>query len=207
MIKYVLIILLALIVITLSIAGVRGTISRQPPILLFDDMVDQPKYKSQAESPFFPDGRTMRLPPAGTIAWGHSPDAPSPDYLIDDAAAYLVQKNPRKIDMALLQHGQQVFNTYCAVCHGRAGLGNGVTTQYNMSQPANYHLDRLRAETDGYFYKVITEGKGLMGSYGSSIRPADRWAVIAYIRALQRSENATINDVPETMRKELESPR
>jgi mono/diheme cytochrome c family protein len=149
----------------------------------------------------------MRLPPPGTIQWGRNPAAPSPAGLADDQAAYQLKRIPLNVDRALLSHGQQVYNTYCAVCHGGAGTGNGVTTQYNMSQPANYHIDRLRQESDGYFYKVITEGRGLMGAYGPSIRPADRWAVVAYVRALQRSENATINDVPEELRKELEDAK
>ena len=207
MLKYVIIILLAIVVIILSLAGVRGMTSRRPPIVLFGDMDNQSKYKSQAESPFFSDGRTMRPLPPGTIQWGRAAAAPSSEYLADDPAAYQLKKMPAKMDRVLLQHGQQVYNTYCAVCHGGAGLGNGVTTQYNMSPPANYHIDRLRQETDGYFYKVITEGKGLMGGYGPSIRPADRWAVVAYVRALQRSENATINDVPEQNRRELEQTK
>ncbi len=207
MLKYVIIFLLAFVVITLSIFGVRGMTSRRPPVVLFGDMDNQPKYKSQAQSPFFPDGRTMRPPPPGTIQWGRSATALAPEYLADQQAAYQLKKMPVKLDQALLSRGQHVFSTYCVVCHGGAGLGNGVTTQYNMSQPANYHIDRLRQETDGYFYKVITEGKGLMGGYGPSIHPADRWAVVAYVRALQRSENATINDVPEAMRKELEQAK
>lgn len=207
MLKYVIIFLLAIVVITLSIFGVRGMTSRRPPVVLFGDMDNQPKYKSQAESAFFPDGRTMRMPPPGTIQWGRSATAPSPEYLAEDQAAYQLKQMPVKLDRALLMRGQHVFNTYCVVCHGGAGLGNGVTTQYNMSQPANYHIDRLRQETDGYFYKVITEGKGLMGAYGPSIRPGDRWAVVAYVRALQRSENATINEVSEAMRKELQQAK
>ena len=207
MLKYVIIILLAIVVIILSMAGVRGMTSRRPPIVLFGDMDNQPKYKSQAQSPFFADGRTMRPLPPGTIQWGRAAGAPSAEYLADDQAAYQLKKMPVKLDAALLTRGQQVYNTYCVVCHGGAGLGNGVTTQYNMSQPANYHIDRLRQETDGYFYKVITEGKGLMGGYGPSIHRADRWAVVAYVRVLQRSENGTITDVPEAMRKELEQSR
>lgn len=207
MLKYVIIFLLAIVAITLSIFGVRGMTSHRPPVVLFGDMDNQPKYKSQAESPFFPDGRTMRPTPPGAMPWGRRAESPSPQLIVDDQAAYALKKMPVKLDAALLTRGQQVYNTYCTVCHGAAGLGNGVTTQYNMSQPANYHIDRLRQETDGYFYKVITEGKGLMGGYGPSIHPADRWAVVAYVRALQRSENATMKDVPEAMRKELEQAK
>lgn len=204
MLKYVLITLALLAVLTVSFLGIRGAISRQPPRVIFGDMETQPKYKNQSDTTFFPDGREMRLPPAGAIAWGHLAGQPDAAMLNDDAAAFQLKQSPRKLDRALLDRGQQVFTTYCIVCHGAFGSGNGITTQYGQSPPANYHTDRIRQSTDGYLYQVITEGKGLMGPYGPSIRPQDRWAVVAYIRALQRAGNATIKDVPENMRQELE---
>lgn len=203
MMKYVVIVLLALVAVVLSIAGIRGTISRRPPILLFDDMVDQPKYKSQSQSVFYTDGRTMRPTPAGAIPFGRPGFEPAPDAVTEDPSAYDLPRIPLKVDAALLSRGQRVYGVYCTVCHGGAGTGSGVVTQYNSAQPANYHSDRLRGVTDGYIYKVITEGKGLMGAYGPSLRPADRWAAVAYVRALQRSQNATISDVPQTQREEL----
>jgi len=207
MMKYVVIVILALVVLVLSFAGIRGTTSRQPPILLFDDMVDQPKYKPQSQSPFFPDGRTLRPAPAGTVPFGRPGFSPSPAPVYDDPAAFDLKQIPLKVDAALLTRGQQVYSTYCTVCHGAAGTGNGIVTQYNSAQPANYHSDRLRGVTDGYLYKVITEGKGLMGAYGPSIRPEDRWAAVAYLRALQRSQNARLEDVPQAQRQELERSR
>ena len=203
MYKYVVIILFALTVVTVSILGLRGLMFRDPPLQLFDDMVDQPKYKSQSQSAFFPDGRTMRLPPLGTLAWGRSAAAPDPKLKIDDLANYKLAKMPGKIDMALLKKGQYLFTTHCVVCHGGFGNGNGINVQYGQSLPANYHADRLRTATDGYLYQVITEGKGLMGPYGPSLRPDDRWSIVAYVRALQRAGNATIQDVPQTQRPDL----
>ena len=183
MLKYFLIILAILAVLTVAFMGIRGSTSRVPPLMVFDDLDDQPKYKNQGESAFFPDGRQMRLPPAGTVPWGRLIDKPDPSLLVDDQLAFEQKKIPTPITMDLLQHGQRVFNTYCVVCHGAFGNGNGVTVQYGQAPPANYHSDRLRQVTDGYLYQVITDGKGLMGPYGPSIRPADRWAVVAYVRA------------------------
>jgi mono/diheme cytochrome c family protein len=203
MLKYVIVTLIALTFLTLVFAGFRGAISREPPILIFDDMVDQPKYKNQGESAFFPDSREMRLPPAGTMAWGRKVDAPDRSLLVDDLANYELKVMPAKLDYALMQKGQKLFTTYCQVCHGGFGTGNGITTQYGQAPPANYHTERLVEATDGYLYRVITEGKGLMGPYGPSIKPEDRWAIVAYVRALQRAGMGRIQDVPENLQEEL----
>lgn len=203
MLKYILIALGCLVVLTLAFLGVRGTASRQPPMMFFDDMDDQPKYKNQAGSAFFPDGRQMRLPPQGSVAWGRESGRPDPALLVDDGVEYQRQRIAGKIDYELLDRGRRLYGTYCTVCHGGFGNGNGVATQYGMAPPANYHTDRLRQATDGYLYQVITEGKGLMGPYGPSIRPADRWAIVAYVRALQTAGMATIDDVPAAQREEL----
>jgi mono/diheme cytochrome c family protein len=204
MFKYVLIILALVTILALAFVGLRGQTSRQPPVMVFNDLVDQPKYKNQGESPFFADGRQMRLPPPGTVAWGRSSGKPDPSILAEDVANYSLKTMPVPVDAALLQRGQKIFNTYCVVCHGAFGNGNGVATNYGMATPANYHTDRLRQVTDGYLYQVLTEGKGLMGAYGPSIKPNDRWAAVAYVRALQRAGNARIDDVPQNVRPELE---
>ena len=203
MFKYILIILASLILLTLAFLGVRGTTSRQPPIMVFDDMDDQPKYTNQAGTTFFPDGRQMRLPPAGSFAWGRDPSAPDKTLLIDDQAQYQLKIMPVEITLPLLAHGQKLYGIYCTVCHGGFGSGTGITVPYGQAPPANYHSDRLRQATDGYLYQVITEGKGLMGPYGPSIRPAARWSIVAYVRALQRAGAGTIADVPENRRGEL----
>ncbi len=203
MTKYVSITLLVIVLTALAVLGVRGTTSRKPPIYVFDDMDDQPKYKSQAESAFYADGRSMRMPPNGTIPWGRRAVQPAAELAADDPANFELKSIPVKVDRALLARGRKVFDTYCAVCHGPGGAGNGVTASYNIAPPASYHTDRLRDMTDGYLYQVITEGKGLMGAYGPSVRPTDRWAAVAWVRVLQRAHNATMEDVPEAQREEL----
>lgn len=204
MLKYVLITLAALTLLTLAAAGFRGAISRDPPIMLFDDMADQPKYKNQGESAFFQDGRQMRMPPPGTIAWGRDIAAPDKSLLANDQDNFKLKVMPVTLDYALLARGQKLFTTYCQVCHGGFGDGKGITVNYGQAQPANYHIQRLMEATDGYLYQVMSEGKGLMGPYGPSIKPQDRWAIVAYVRALQRAGTGTIQDVPENMREELD---
>jgi mono/diheme cytochrome c family protein len=203
MMKYILIILAALTLLTVAFMGFRGTTSRQPPIMVFDDLDDQPKFKNQAGTSFFPDGREMRLAPAGTVAYGRQVAQPDKSLLVDDQAQFQLKQIPMPVDLALLERGQKLFNTYCAVCHGGFGSGTGITVQYGQAPPANYHSDRLRQAPDGYIYQVITEGKGLMGPYGPSIKQEDRWSVVAYVRALQRAGTGKMQDVPENRRGEL----
>lgn len=203
MLKYILIILAILALLTVAFMGLRGTISRQPPVMVFDDLDDQPKYKNQSDTTFFPDGRQMRLAPAGTVAYGRDAAGPDKSLLVDDLAQFQLRTMPVEMNMAMLERGRHLYETYCVVCHGGFGSGTGVTVQYGQAPPANYHSDRLRQATDGYIYQVITEGKGLMGPYGPSIKPEDRWKVVAYVRALQRAGVGTIEDVPENRRAEL----
>lgn len=201
--RIVLVSVAAVAVTVLAILGLRGQTSTDPPILLFNDMVEQPKYKSQSESDFFADGRSMRLPPAGTVPFGRSISHKDDTLTQTDARFYTLQYLPTKIDLALLLGGQRLFSTYCAVCHGGTGKGNGITTQYGMNNPPSYHIDRLRAAPDGYLYQVITEGKNTMPAYGPNVHPADRIAIIAYVRALQRANNARLDDLPPALRGEL----
>lgn len=206
-----------LIVSAVGFLGVRGMIADRRPLMLIPDMDDQPRYDAQSESTFFGDGRTMRTPPANTIAFGgpdYFSDAGSirqnPDLLAADDAIYrgkrdgkLVAHNPLAVDMALLERGRDRFNIHCAVCHGEAGYGNGIVTRYGLVGVPSYHDDRLRAMPDGELFHTITEGKGQMMPYGPQVRPHDRWAIIAYIRSLQRSQNATWADVPAEARAEV----
>ncbi len=203
--RYVLISFLALLLVTVAILGVRGQLSSRPPLWIFPDMQDQPKYKPQTPSGFFADGRVERPIPAGVVAWGRSTGRPDETMLPSDASQFAMQTIPLKLDSVLLRRGQRQFNIYCAVCHGGTGDGKGITTnvRYGMTNPPTYHQDRLRQVADGYVFQVITEGKNTMGPYGERIHPADRWAIVAYLRALQRANNATIDDVPESQRKEL----
>ncbi|MHC4339246.1 MAG: c-type cytochrome [Planctomycetota bacterium] len=191
-------------IIVVALLGPRGAPSQNRPLEIFKDMVDQPKFKAQSASRWFADGRAQRLPPPGTVAWGASALQADPAFAADVTANYTLARNPRPIDRPLLERGQQLFTIYCAVCHGATGEGNGITTRYKMVNPPSYHTDRLREVPDGEVFKTITEGKGKMGPYGDRVRPDDRWAAVAYVRALQRAFHARIEDVPEERRKELE---
>jgi len=195
--------LLALVLTVVAVFGFRGQTSREPPRQPWSDMVAQQKHKPQAENAFFADGRAQRPPPAGTVPWGRDPRQPDPRFAFDLAGAYAMAKVPVPIDRELLRQGREKFEIYCAVCHGRAGDGQGITTRFGMINPPSYHDDRLRQTTAGEIFRVITEGKGQMGPYAGKIQPGDRWAVVAWVRALQRAWNATLDDVPADRRKEL----
>lgn len=166
------------------------------------DMHDGPRYKPLAASDFFADGRSARNLPAGTVARG---------WLRDDEALYtgkvdgqLVDTFPFAITHDDLERGQQRFNIYCSPCHGRLGDGNGMVVQRGLRQAASYHNDRLRQEKVGYFFDVITNGFGAMQGYAEQVPVRDRWLIVAYVRALQLSQNAKVDDVPADKRGELE---
>ena len=169
------------------------------------DMHDQPRYKPLARSSFFEDGRASRPLVAGTVARGH---------LHEDTRLYTgkegddpIAKFPFPITKALLERGQQRFNIYCSPCHDRAGTGLGMVVRRGLRRPPSYHIDRLRAAPVGYFFDVITNGFGAMPDYAAQVQPQDRWAIVAYIRVLQRSQNAKLADVPPDKRAALGSPR
>ena len=203
--------------VVVSQMGPRGMVSDRRPLIFVTDMDDQPRYDAQSAGPFFADGRAMRTPPIGTVPFGgadYNSDAGSPrqnpDFLQEDdgyyrgkqGQAWLVQ-NPLKLDMDLLRRGQQRYEIYCTPCHGATGTGKGIMTQYGMVGVASITDELHRLMTDGEFFHVITNGKGRMMAYAPQIKVRDRWAIIAYVRALSRSQNATLPDVPESLRGEL----
>jgi cytochrome c553 len=168
-------------------------------------MHDQPKYKSLAGSTFFEDGRSARPPVDGTVARGH---------LKTDAHLYTGKVNgqfadsfPMPVNRTILDRGREQYNIYCSVCHGRDGQGKGMIVQRGFKPPPSLHEERLRQQSPGYFFGVITNGIGTMYSYASRITPEDRWAIAAYIRALQLSQNATLDDVPPDQRQGLEATK
>ena len=185
----------------LVLSGCQGSISPKPPIHINPNMDFQERFEAQEANPFFPDGRAMREPVPGTVARG---------FLKDDSAFYFgrnedgstVQTIPVQITQTLLTRGQDRFEIYCSVCHGLAGDGNGIimTGNYGFVPAPTFHSDVLRSAPDGHFFRVMTEGSGTMPSYASQVPVADRWAIASYIRALQRSQNASADDVPEAMR-------
>jgi len=161
----------------------------------------QPKYLPYQATSFFPDGRSERQPVPGTVARGH---------LRTDELFYTGRENgvvanrfPFPITRTDLERGRERFNVYCTPCHDYTGSGRGMIVQRGFPQPPSYHIQRLRDAPVGHFYEVITNGFGAMYSYASRIEPADRWRIAAYIRVLQFSQNAKIDDVPESERAKL----
>jgi len=158
------------------------------------DMHDQPKYIPLRESTFFTDARSARPLVEGTVARGH---------LRDDELTYTGKMNgqdatvfPSAIDARVIARGRERFDIYCSPCHGRTGRGDGMVVLRGYRRPPTFHQDRLRDAPVGHFFDVITNGFGAMPDYAAQIRAEDRWAIIAYVRALQLSEHATMADVP-----------
>jgi mono/diheme cytochrome c family protein len=159
------------------------------------DMQDQPKYKPQRPSDFFADGRSEREPVEGTIARG-TLNEDTAFYDGKDASGNDIDTFPIAVNKAVIERGQNRFDIYCAPCHGRIGNGLGMIVRRGFKQPPSYHIDRLRQAPVGHFYDVITNGYGAMLNYASQVQVRDRWAIVSYIRALQYSQNANINDLP-----------
>jgi hypothetical protein len=166
------------------------------------DMHNQPRYKPLAATDFFGDGRSARPAVEGTVARGH---------LRIDKARYTGKENgmdvtefPFPITRADLLRGQERFNIYCSPCHSRAGDGNGMVVRRGFRQAASYHTAKLINAPVGHFFDVMTNGFGAMPSYASRVEPDDRWRIAAYIRVLQLSQNARLEDVPMDRRVALE---
>lgn len=188
----------------------RGTLKRAPwALLLFaafltscrQDMQDQPKYIALRPSSFFADGRSARPLVEGSVARGH---------LQADTVFYTGKVGDKPVDAFpfpvtrdVLDRGQERFNIYCSPCHDRLGNGNGMVVRRGYRHPPSYHIDRLRQASAGYIFDVITNGFGAMPDYAAQIEPYDRWAIVAYLRVLQFSQNASVNDVPPEAREEL----
>ena len=186
-----------------SVAGFRGGMSRKPPIELFPDMDRQPKLRPQAHNNFFPDHLSSRQLVAGTVARGSAyADIPENTGRLPGTTNF-VELLPVSVTEALLKRGQERYGIYCAPCHGAAGDGKGITSKYNMVAMANFHDRRLVVMPDGEIFNTITHGKNTMGAYGPQVPIDDRWAIIAYIRALQRSRLGALDDVPPAMRSQL----
>jgi mono/diheme cytochrome c family protein len=163
-------------------------------------MVDQQYLRPLAEDDFFADGRGSRVPPAHTVARNQLHD--DEQFYTGKIGNELAATFPIPITRELLERGRERFDIDCAVCHARTGDGNGMIVQRGFPQPPSLHEQRLRDAPVGHFFDVITNGYGVMYSYASRVSPEDRWAIAAYIRALQLSENARAGDVePEALQK------
>lgn len=168
------------------------------------DMHDQPKYPPLRPSDFFGDERSERQLIEGTVARGHLDDdvlytGRGPDGKFVNAFPFPVTKD-------VILRGQNRYNIYCSPCHDRVGDGDGKIVRRGYRHPPSYHIDRLRQVENGYIFDVITNGFGAMPDYAAQVPPSDRWAIVAYVRALQLSHNANINDVPVADRSKIDQP-
>lgn len=202
---------------TFSMLWVRGSKSTKPPICIFPDMDFQDKYKTQGRNQFFPDGRNDRPVPAGVVARGsqlNEVEVFTSDYKHDaslrpvvytgkNADGSFYQGFPMPLTHDFLARGKEKFTIYCAVCHGGLGDGNGVTKSYGMVATPSYYDQRLRDMPEGEIFNTITHGKNTMLGYGEKLVPEDRWAVVAYVRALQLAANGRLEDVPANHRADL----
>ena len=168
-------------------------------------MHNGPRYRPLRMSEFFTDGSSARMPVASTVSRNPLAD--------DDELFYTGKINgtlanlfPMPVTAELLARGQERYNVFCSPCHGRTGKGDGMVVQRGMRQPPSFMVDRLRGASAGYFFDVMTHGFGVMQDYAAQIPVADRWAIVAYERALQFSQHATVGDVPDDRRADLDRP-
>ncbi len=205
--RHVYLVTLFIVVLLVSILGFRGKAFTLPPLdqwpeWAFPSMEHQPRPRPQSSSNFFADGRTDRVPPQHTVARGSL-------RLDDHRYAGKVGEQFAKgfpagitVDGKLLARGRDRYDIYCAVCHGANGDGNGITKKYGMGATPTYHDDRLHSMPEGEIYNTITNGKNTMLPYADKLSPDDRWAVVAYVRALQRSQQGSAADVVDAAAKQ-----
>jgi mono/diheme cytochrome c family protein len=209
--RYFLLIYAACALAVAGILGLRGTHFRKPPLYIFPDMERQLKLRPQKPCAFFTNGLASQLPLPGVIARSQPIQTPSgPVYPYEDSpvntgrmtgTTNFVENNPLPITAELLKRGQQRFTINCSPCHGATAEGNGITRKIGaMAVVANLHDKRIVEFPDGEIFYVITNGRNLMGAYGANVVVEDRWAVIAYVRALQLARLGTLDDLPPEMR-------
>jgi mono/diheme cytochrome c family protein len=212
--RYFLLILAVATAAVLGVLGVRGSHFRKPPLYIFPDMEWQLKLRPQTANGFFTNGLSSQPHPPGTIARSTPiQTAMGPVFPYEDApvntgrvtgTTNYVELNPLSITAALLKRGQQRFTINCSPCHGQLGDGNGITKKVGaMLTVANLHDKRIAEMADGELFYVITNGRNLMQGYGANVTVEDRWAIIAYLRALQMARLGTIDDVPQELRAAL----
>jgi mono/diheme cytochrome c family protein len=169
------------------------------------DMHDAPRYEPLEASSFFSDGQSARMPVANTVS--RNPLADTDELLYTGKVnGVLANEFPMPVTAAVLARGQERYNIFCAPCHGRTGKGDGMIVQRGMRQPPSFMEDRLRNAAAGYFFDVMTHGFGAMQDYAAQVPVEDRWAIVAYERALQFSQHAALNDVPDNRRGDLDRP-
>src|SRR4051812_47688839 len=204
--RYFLLLLVLSVVVVGFGLGKRGHTFRKPPVYIFPDMDRQPKLRPQEPNKFFVNGISSQFTVPGTIARGDPYEDTPVNTGKKPGTTNYVDTIPIPVTAELMARGQERFNIYCAACHGQAGDGKGTPTKFGMAVIADLHDSKARKvpqQSDGEIFYTITYGKNLMQPYGPQIPINDRWAIIAYLRALQRSRLATLEDVPAELRAEL----
>lgn len=196
-----------------ALGACRGGPSEDPPILLpskaidvllgVTSMDDQPKFKAQEDTTFFPDRRTMRLPPENTLARGSLKLDPAFYRGIGPDGGPLAGF-PVEVNQGLLLRGRERYDIFCSPCHDKTGSGDGLVPRRGWIKPPSFHQNYLRAYVPGQFFQVVTNGIRTMPGYAKQIPEQDRWAIVAYLQALQRSQHARAEDVPATERGSLQ---
>jgi mono/diheme cytochrome c family protein len=186
----------------------RVTTTAEPRIHVFPDMDNQPKYKAQSRNPLFADRRAMRPPVPGTVARGGLVYGESA--VSGKVGEDWIVTSPLAVNAEVLARGRERYDIFCSPCHGLAGSGDGMVAKRadslmegTWTPPTSFHTDLIRERPDGHIYNTIANGIRNMPAYGPQLSVDDRWAVVAYVRALQRSQNATVEDVPEDVRAQL----
>ena len=220
--KYFFLIFLTLAVLIVAVAGLRGRHSPSRPLEFFPDMVRQSKLKPQSPDKFFANGVSGQLPIVGTAPMGYEiPAHTAFSQVAAEAAGQAPTERPRlryteapdyydtgkigdswgtgipiEVTPALMERGRDRFMINCQVCHGGTGSGNGVTSKYGLAGIANYHDDKYLKMADGEIYNTITNGHNSMYGYGANLTVTDRWAIVTYVRSLQRSQLVKLEELP-----------
>jgi mono/diheme cytochrome c family protein len=221
MLKYFFIVYAIVAIAILGIFGIPGTKFERPPFRLFPDMDEQDKLKAQRESDFFADGQVARLPVSGTVPYAADNGEFSVEFGTGRTGYYYTGINdgyygtgmPEELElnednvMQLLARGHDRFEIFCAICHGESGNGKGTVNQLGLTGVANLHTKGAAGfdsenYPDGRIYHVIANGKGLMGAYGMNIPVEDRWAIVAYVRALQEARQMPKDEIAATEEEE-----
>jgi len=191
-----------LLILALVLGSCRGQPSEDPPIHPIPDMRSQPKYRPEAASAFFEDGRAMRPPVDGTVAQGEL--KADPVFYAGRTGQGFVLKAPIEVTEATLKRGQERFDIFCAACHDRSGGGRGMAVQRGFPPPVDLSSERVRAFADGEIFDVMTHGVRNMPAYEVQVPEGDRWAIVTWVRVLQKSQNARIEDVPAERKDKIE---
>ena len=212
MMRYFLISMAGAAIVLVAVLGWRGHKFSRPPLEIFSDMVRQPKVKAEQPSSFYADGRAARAPVPGTVAFGYRPPVAGGSPLSSAPLDFGVGADypdtgrmgnywgagfPMEVTMEIMRRGRERYGIFCAACHGETGAGNGMAAKFGLGTVQSLLQDRIRVMPEGEIFHTISEGKNTMFGMGDRLSISDRWAIIAYLRALQRSQGgAQLSDIP-----------